>query len=253
MDENRIGDQLVVVHRPASLHEAAMIQDRLAVNGVEASIVNELFQNVEDGVPLGTRFLPHVAVPKDQEEAAKAVVAAIAEQLREDPNAFALQETDEEAPSFDWPACPECGERRQTVCPVCEMTGDDFPVADYNAHVAVSDAVHATADGCGASVIDDRTAHTTCTTCGTQEMEEVESPANLTDLESPMLLCPTCDEAFEPQYCRVCDGCGHDFGEGLETPPEVVTSESINPRAILVLCILGLGVLAATIYLLWFF
>ena len=29
-----------------------------------------------------------------------------------------------------WPLCPDCQQRRQTVCPVCDVSGDDFPLAD---------------------------------------------------------------------------------------------------------------------------
>ncbi|HTN74504.1 MAG TPA: hypothetical protein VL096_04630, partial [Pirellulaceae bacterium] len=30
-----------------------------------------------------------------------------------------------------------------------------------------------------------------------------------------MVTCPTCDEAFHPQFYRLCEQCGHDFGDGI--------------------------------------
>ncbi len=36
--------------------------------------------------------------------------------------------------------------------------------------------------------------------------------------EPPLLICPTCDEPFEPRYLRRCEWCGHDFGSGIAVP-----------------------------------
>lgn len=53
--------------------------------------------------------------------------------------------------------------------------------------------------------------------------------------EPPLLICPTCDEPFEPRYLRRCEWCGHDFGEGIAEPERPVErpSEPLNPRIIL--------------------
>lgn len=31
-----------------------------------------------------------------------------------------------------------------------------------------------------------------------------------------LLMCPSCDEAFAPKFYRLCEECGHDFGEGRQ-------------------------------------
>ena len=31
-----------------------------------------------------------------------------------------------------WPQCPNCGERRLAICPICETSGTEFPIADNN-------------------------------------------------------------------------------------------------------------------------
>ena len=67
-----------------------------------------------------------------------------------------------------------------------------------------------------------------------------------------MLLCPTCDEPFVPEYPRRCEWCGHDFGDGYEVdPPRQL--EQINSRAIAL--ILGLLLLFAgvVVYFMYLF
>ena len=50
-----------------------------------------------------------------------------------------------------------------------------------------------------------------------------------TDGEEPTwLICPTCDEPFQGGYLRRCEGCGHDFGQGLETP-QVIAPPDVEP------------------------
>ena len=44
-----------------------------------------------------------------------------------------------------------------------------------------------------------------------------------------MLICPTCDEPFAPEYPRLCEWCGHQFDDGFEVDlpaghPEEITS-----------------------------
>jgi hypothetical protein len=68
-------------------------------------------------------------------------------------------------------------------------------------------------------------------------------PIGGTDGEEPTrLICPICDEPFEGDYLRWCEGCGHDFGHGLETPP-VMTMSKIEPMNWRV-TVVGLAVVA---------
>lgn len=82
---------------------------------------------------------------------------------------------------FDWPTCPQCGRRRMTACPICQTASAEFPAAEY---------APAAAD---------------------------ESP---NEARQPLLMCPTCDEAFTPRYYRRCELCGHQFGGGNEADGE---------------------------------
>lgn len=66
-----------------------------------------------------------------------------------------------------------------------------------------------------------------------------------------MLICPMCDEPFEPEYVRYCEGCGHDFGAGVESPP-VASQPEPEPRKLRVAAV-ALAALALVAGLLAYF
>lgn len=70
----------------------------------------------------------------------------------------------------------------------------------------------------------------TCPFCHTSGKGFRPSDASgRTDVEEPTwLICPTCDEPFEGGYLRRCEGCGHDFGQGLASPP-VISPPDVEP------------------------
>ena len=86
-----------------------------------------------------------------------------------------------------WPTCPQCGRRRQTVCPVCGTAGVEFDLAEFLAPV---EPVQPTRGDASAETAE-------------QQLEV-------------LLMCPQCDEAFQPRFYRRCAQCGFDFGEGIE-------------------------------------
>jgi hypothetical protein len=122
-----------------------------------------------------------------------------------------------------WPKCPGCGRRRQTVCPACGQAGNQVPLAEYQATEALR--------------FNTRRALS-------QESGEAES-------RSVLLLCSRCDEAFAPQFYRVCPACGRDAGEGIE--PEMAQRRSINSRVLFVLYTLLAIALLVVFYFWWLF
>jgi hypothetical protein len=58
-----------------------------------------------------------------------------------------------------------------------------------------------------------------------------------------MLLCPTCDEPFTPQFARRCGNCGHEFPDGFGQTKAERTDEGPNPR--ILVCLGGIVLLAA--------
>jgi hypothetical protein len=135
-----------------------------------------------------------------------------------------------------WPLCPECAERRHTMCRICCTAGTDFPPADHEVVEMV--AVHELDEGSGAR---------------SPEPDSPEPDSPETSLPETvervlrMLMCSTCDEPFEPSYARTCEWCGHDFGEGYEIVVRHV--EPLSPRTIAV----GVALIAAMIGLMVYF
>jgi hypothetical protein len=129
---------------------------------------------------------------------------------------------------LDWPRCPKCGRNRQTFCPTCDIAGDQFPLAEY---IPAAAPVERTRRDSGCA----------CKTCD-------ELPDE--NLAPVLLMCPSCDEAFAPKFYRLCEECGHDFGDGRQV--ELPEPEELTGRALLVmvaLVILTIGILGYLWYL----
>jgi hypothetical protein len=129
----------------------------------------------------------------------------------------------------DWPCCPQCGRRRQTRCSTCDLGGDDFPLAEF---LPVAEALPVK-EGCGS-----------CSQTERSRQSTADRDFGL------LLMCPNCEEAFSPTYYRVCQQCGHDFGEGWQVPTH--DADPTNDRALLVLGALiaiGIAMLAYFWYL----
>jgi hypothetical protein len=79
-----------------------------------------------------------------------------------------------------------------------------------------------------------------CETAGT-DFPLADMPRAGDDEESlAWLICPTCDEPFEPGYLRRCECCGNDFGRGIEPrqPPVRAAREPANGRVIAVFALI---------------
>ena len=119
----------------------------------------------------------------------------------------------EESPTVldAWPKCPECDTRRSTRCTICHTAGTDFPQSDMGfLWIPGSDeAAEATPScQCGSQgVACDATADADEPATASEECQE--SPVTL-------LVCPTCDEPFQPEYPRLCEWCGHEFEDGFD-------------------------------------
>jgi hypothetical protein len=146
-----------------------------------------------------------------------------------------------------WPQCPTCHARRTTRCPICNTFGSDFSHVDADyavaSEAAADEAEPAGSCSCGTGA------------CGTAASDEGDATSIVDEqtptegvISGPMLICPTCDEPFAPQYARLCEWCGHQFPDGYDVESEEA-AEAITGRAI-ALC---LGLVAVVIAVLgWF-
>lgn len=125
---------------------------------------------------------------------------------------------------LDWPHCPTCGRSRPTYCPTCDIAGDQFPLAEY---IPAAAPVERTRRDSGCA----------CKTCDGGRDED-HAPV--------LLICPSCDEAFAPKFYRLCEECGHDFGEGRQV--KVPESVELPGRVLFVIAVLGALTIAVLAY-----
>ena len=76
-----------------------------------------------------------------------------------------------------------------------------------------------------------------------QRESQWEISDDLTQID--LVICPACDEPFSPQFYRLCQSCGHDFGIGIEVDEEI---EPIGNRALIVMAGLLVMAGAAVVY-----
>jgi hypothetical protein len=68
-----------------------------------------------------------------------------------------------------------------------------------------------------------------------------------------MVICPTCDEPFVPEYAARCEGCGQAFPDGYEPSSAPAPAEPLNTRILVTLAALAILVVGMVIYLLSLF
>ncbi|MEN6495063.1 MAG: hypothetical protein ABFD16_12360 [Thermoguttaceae bacterium] len=205
-----------VIYQARTAPEANELTERLVEAGIEGVVVEELVPGQTGTDPIGLPSPFSVAVHQDQVAAAREVAEkfddelfARAQQEEEQPEAAESAEAAATPGEPDaWPRCPQCGQRRVTVCPVCKTSGTHFPQAD----------------------------------------KDYSGDADSLEASRRLLLCPTCDEPFVPQYLRHCEWCDHDFGEGLE-PHHDQVSEQLSPQVMAAL----FGLVALVIGILVYF
>jgi len=209
-----------------------MLEER----GYRVFMQNEALQGAIGEAPPGWPSLPALSVASEDAESARRLVLEFQEQARtlasqanDDSAAANSVETDDDDHWADWPTCPDCGKRRQAVCDVCGQAGTDFPLADFSPAPAPRSATRAPA-----AENDDRS-----------ETAQAEDP-------KPLLLCPTCDEAFSARFYRRCAWCGHEADNGIDRPPDSTgRHEDWNPRVAAV----GFGaaaILLGVFLMLWY-
>ena len=104
---------------------------------------------------------------------------------------------DDELDHWDeWPHCPHCGEQRRAVCPICETSGTEFPLAEWIPSAPLI------------------------------QLGGVDGEDEVIGAPPVMLMCTTCDEAFAPNFYERCEHCGYDFESGVVI--ETAEPEELN-------------------------
>ncbi|MFO0817083.1 MAG: DUF2007 domain-containing protein [Pirellulales bacterium] len=210
--------RLVCVFIADSPTEAHLVRNRLADYGIPAVVQNESLQAGSDAAR-DWAIAPRVMVPAEDAEFAREVAEDF-ETKRERRNESRSHDDWPADPLDweDWPCCPRCRRRRLTYCPSCHTAGTKFPLAEFVSPESPDAPIRLVGDN-------------------------RENP-----YDSVLVVCPTCDEAFTPQFYRRCENCGHEFGGGID-PPESTPFEETARQGVtwLVSSALFLG----AIYIAW--
>lgn len=141
----------------------------------------------------------------------------------------------------DCPTCPKCERPRLAVCPYCETSSSEMPQGDPRYGGQSFTELLATEN--------DEQTGATSKCCGKGNCCAEDEPGDTGLQPTALLICPTCDEPFEARYLRRCEWCGHDFGEGLEVPPQSpVTPIDINTRAVALTVAMVVGMSLLVLY-----
>lgn len=249
-------DSPKVVYAAKNVQQAFLLKNTLEEAGIRAVVTNATLESGSGVDYVGWNTLARVAVDETDYETAREIAldydrSGTEIALRHEREESYVLEDDEGYVLHEWPRCPQCGAERITRCPVCKTTGSDFPEAD-------SEFVW----GMGlAEIGDDEKGHEPgrCQcgpqgSCSTQqpaavsekEVSEKEVPELDDQAERLVLMCPTCDEPFMPEFPRQCAMCDHRFDDGYEvelhhTPPEQVGSRVIALMVGMAVLLIGLA------------
>ena len=186
-----------IIYTAGRIEEAVIVKQLLHERGIESQIENQALQGAVGELPMGQATSPRVRVAQEHAEKAREVVQAFEHQQRLSRERMVDVDPVHDENWGQWPTCPQCHRRRQTVCPICETAGTNLPLADPN-HEGVAPTLGPTKD------------------------------QPLGDL--PLLICTTCDEPFTPRFYRSCQWCQHDFGNGIAARTADAHMERLNPR-----------------------
>ena len=192
-------DTLKVIYVAASLEQARIMQSALSEEGIQAAVDNDALQTGVGELPMGWATAARVMV--HQRDAARARLIALDFDRHGHDAALAADDLQARADSedqVDWPCCPKCERRRLATCPVCETAGTDFAqgflpdMAEHSPRCRHSDDVESDGDD-------------------SDEDDDGDAPL--------VLLCPTCDEPFVPEFPAMCEWCGYHFADGRQPAP----------------------------------
>ncbi len=235
-----------VIYTALTLQDAHLLKNLLAGQGIEAIVLGGSPEGGPGDAEAGWATSARVAVAEDDAPRARQIARKFDGQAAASAGSPTAEDPQPEEPATvldEWPRCPECDSPRSTRCEICGTAGSDFLPADMG-FVWIPDP-------------DDAAYRPACGSCGPggctpaaagEEAPEADDQAD-GELPAVLLMCPTCDEPFTPQYPRVCEWCGHEFPDGveMELPPPPV--EQINSRVIAVIVGLLAFLVAMVVYL----
>jgi len=264
-----MSEKQAVIYTARNKQQAHVLRNLLEEAGIEAAVTGEVLSDGSGVDAAGWVTAARVVVAQEDVKAARRLVEELERRGALAAAAGQAHAAEQGAVELaEWPACPECGARRATTCPVCQTSGTDFPQADseFTASLELEEGARPISCGCGSGGCSSRGPKTGDESvpaeadAGGEAEAGAEAEGGARDEaahEEPrapglVLTCTTCDEPFDPQFLKRCEWCGHEFPDGYpvdvaEGPPE----EEITPRALAVMVALGLLAIGAIAYFLF--
>lgn len=95
---------------------------------------------------------------------------------------------------------------------------------------------------------------TLCPHCGTSGSSFAQAWLGREGEEDLLVVCPTCDEPFRPEFYRNCHRCQYDFGDGIPAPTAQPQAAEREPLKVwLTLAGICLGLASVVGYFVWLF
>ena len=252
-------DSPKVVYAAKNVQQAYLLKNTLEEAGIPAAVTNATLESGSGVDYVGWNTLARVVVDAHDYETAREIAldydraGAMASQ-EEPTQEYAARQDDDQGPILhEWPRCPQCGAERITRCPVCETTGSDFPEAD--SEYVWGMGLEEIADDKIADGEKGRESHV-CH-CGSADACSTEQPAASFDPqlderpERIVLMCPTCDEPFIPEFPRDCAMCDHRFDDGFEVELRHAPPEQVGSRVIALLVGMAALLIILVVYFMW--
>ncbi len=256
--------KLTAIYAARTVPEAHYLRSILLDAGIQAVVTSESLQGAVGSDILGSSASARVAVAEEHAALARQIALEFDQRIALTSRPFAEEPAESESSPRRpdaWPWCPSCGGLRITKCPICETAGTEFAQADpdFVGTPAPEQDAKATSWGCGScgdpAERSEADSDTEQAATAAREPPTSEPAQHEADTPRLMLICPTCDEPFVPEYPRRCEWCGHQFADGYEVEigAEPEAREQVSRRAIAV--VVGLLVLAivSVVYFAWLF
>ncbi|MEM7315680.1 MAG: hypothetical protein AAF497_21285 [Planctomycetota bacterium] len=219
---------LKVIYRARVLHQAHLLKSLLADYGIDSFVMDPDIVGSNEN----PNRVPEVLVDAGNEELAVGIASLFDKHV-------VMNSTPLDAPALrdeisagelvwdGWPRCPSCGEKRQTICPICQTAGNDFEKGHLPEEVTAAD------------IVQDLTSY-----------EHDVANENAVIHSNIILLCHGCDEPFVPRFYDHCEHCAQSFPDGRSTEfPFVDESRPLAfwiGVAMLAAFLMGLYLLATT-------
>jgi len=231
-----------VVYTARTLQDAHLLKNMLADAGIEALVINDVLEGGSGVDVVGWATAARVVVEEKDAEVARQMARDFDRPNAAEEAALAGEPEDWETSggqSYQWPRCPQCDVPRPTRCPICQTIGSDFPQADaeFVGLLDPQEPAGETSCGCckpGASCGEGAAA---AGRSGVEQPPDQPAEQGGPEAKPPatLLVCPTCDEPFLPEFPRRCAWCDYEFEDGVEIGPGDQPPEQIGTRAVAVM------------------